>query len=138
MATGKAFIVYPSKGREVREAILATVAKVKEVHPALNLHPWEANDIPGRCLVDPILDQISSAAFVIADVARLNFNVVYEIGFSIGKQKRVILLRNRAIKRDERLARETGIFDTIGYFDTQTRTNSLNISSDSVILQRFH
>jgi len=67
--------------------------------------------------VDPILDQISSAAFVVADVSRLNFNVVYEVGFSIGKQKRVILLRNRAIKRDERLARETGIFDTLGYFD---------------------
>src|SRR5207249_10912818 len=127
MAIGNVFIAYPSNVREVREAIMGTVAKVKEVHPALNLHPWQANDIPGRCLVDPILDQISSAAFVVADVSRLNFNVVYEVGFSIGKQKRVILLRNRAIRRDERLARETGIFDTIGYFTTQTRTNSLDI-----------
>jgi len=117
MATGAAFIAYPLSIYEVREAILATVTKVKNLQPALKLHPWEANDVPGRCLVDPILEQISSAAFVIADVSRLNFNVVYEVGFSIGKQKRVILLRNRAIKRDERLVRETGIFDTIGYHD---------------------
>jgi hypothetical protein len=117
MATGKAFMVYPSSGREVREAILATIGKVKQLQPSLKLHPWEANDTPGRCLVDPTLEEISNAAFVVADISRLNFNVVYEVGFSIGKQKRVILLRNRAIKRDERLARETGIFDTIGYHD---------------------
>ena len=117
MATGKAFIAYPSNLREVRDAVAGTVSKIKNVHPALTLHPWEANDIPGRCLVDPILETIATADFVIADISRLNFNVVYEVGFSIGKRKRVILLRNKAIKRDERLARETGIFDTIGYQD---------------------
>jgi len=117
VATGKAFIAYPSNLREVRDAVAGTVSKIKSVHPALTLHPWEANDIPGRCLVDPILETIATADFVIADISRLNFNVVYEVGFSIGKRKRVILLRNKAIKRDERLARETGIFDTIGYQD---------------------
>ena len=117
MAIGTAFVAYPLNVHEVREAILATVGRVRNLQPGLKLHPWEANDVPGRCLVDPILEEISSAAFVVADVSRLNFNVVYEVGFSIGKQKRVILLRNRAIKRDERLARETGIFDTIGYQD---------------------
>lgn len=91
MATGKAFIAYPSSAREVREAILATVSKLKSLQPSLKLHPWEANDVPGRCLVDPILESISTADFIIADISRLNFNVVYEIGFAIGKQKRVIL-----------------------------------------------
>src|SRR5437660_1046159 len=117
MATGKAFIAYPFNVREVRDAVGGTVSKIKNVHPLLTLHPWEANDIPGRCLVDPILETIGTADFVIADISRLNFNVVYEVGFSIGKRKRVILLRNKAIKRDERLAREAGIFDTIGYQD---------------------
>jgi hypothetical protein len=117
MASGKAFIAYPASAREVREAVLATIAKVKNIQPSLKLQPWESNDTPGRCLVDPILQNISDADFVVADISRLNFNVVYEVGFSIGKQKRVFLLRNRAIKRDERLVRETGIFDTMGYYD---------------------
>jgi hypothetical protein len=115
VAIGTAFVAYPSNVREVREAILATVSRVGNLQRGLQLRPWEANDVPGKCLVDPILEEISNATFVVADISRLNFNVVYEVGFSIGKQKRVILLRNRAIKRDERLARETGIFDTIGY-----------------------
>jgi hypothetical protein len=117
MAAGKAFIAYPSNLREVKDAIAATTVKVKKLHPTLQLHPWEANDVPGRCLVDPIVDTIIASDFVVADISRLNFNVVYEVGFAIGKRKRVILLRNKAIRRDERLARETGIFDTIGYQD---------------------
>ncbi len=67
--------------------------------------------------VDPVLDEIESASFVVADITRLNFNVAYEVGFSIGKNKRVVLSRNTTVARDERLARETGIFDTIGYLD---------------------
>src|SRR5947209_3364089 len=117
MATGKAFIAYPSNLREVKDAIAATTVKIKKLQPTLQLHPWEPNDIPGRCLVDPIVDTIIACDFVVADISRLNFNVVYEVGFAIGKRKRVILLRNKAIKRDERLSRETGIFDTIGYQD---------------------
>jgi hypothetical protein len=117
MAIGKAFIAYPSSLREVREAISATVRKAKSLQPALKLQTWEANDVPGRCLVDPVLEEIASAAFVVADITRLNFNVAYEVGFSIGKNKRVILARNTAVARDDRLVRETGIFDTIGYVD---------------------
>ena len=114
-----AFIAYPSSLREVRDSILATVGKAKQIQPSLTLHPWEANDIAGRCLVDPILEAIETADFVVADVSRLNFNVVYEVGFSVGKQRRVVLLKNRAIKRDDRLALETGIFDTMGYTNTR-------------------
>jgi hypothetical protein len=111
VAAGTAFVAYP---REVRETIRATVAKINAGRAGLALHSWEANDVPGRCLIDPILEKISTADFIAADISRLNFNVVYEVGFAIGKKKRAILLRNSAIKRDERQARETGIFDTIG------------------------
>jgi hypothetical protein len=127
-----AFLAYPSSLREVRDAILATVQKAKQLQPSLNLHPWEANDIAGRCLVDPTLDAIETADFVVADVSRLNFNVVYEVGFSVGKHRRVILLRNKAIKRDERLALETGIFDTMGY---QEYSNSEELAKYLVQLQ---
>jgi hypothetical protein len=128
------FIAYPSSVREIRDAIIATVEKAKKLQPSLTLHPWEANDIAGRCLVDPILQKIATADFIVADVSRLNFNVVYEVGFSVGKHKRVILLRNRAIKRDERLALEAGIFDTMGY---QQYSNSEELAKNLIDLQDF-
>src|ERR1017187_5575887 len=109
-----AFIAYPYAAKEVRETIDVTVASVKKLRPSLVLKPWEATDVVGRCLIDPILQTIDEAVFVVADISKLNFNVAYEIGFSIGRHKRVVLIRNRAIRADERLAMETGIFDTIG------------------------
>jgi hypothetical protein len=110
-----AFVAYPFNPREVRETVTATVEKLKQLRPSLVLQPWEANDIAGRCLVDPILEKIQDADFVVADISQLNFNVIYEIGFSIGKHKRVVLIKNRNLKGNDRLISETGIFDTIGY-----------------------
>ena len=120
-----AFVAYPFNPREVRDAVAATVEKLKQLRPSLVLHPWEANDIPGRCLVDPILDKIRDADFIVADISQLNFNVIYEIRFSIGKHKRVVLIKNRNLKDNDRLARETGIFDTIGY---QAYSNSEDLA----------
>lgn len=79
------------------------------------LQSWEANDIAGHCLIDPIKEQIESGDFLIADITAPNFNVFFEIGYAIGKQKRVLLLVNAAIKRDSALLREIGLFETLGY-----------------------
>jgi hypothetical protein len=42
---------------------------------------------------------------------------VYEIGFSIGSRKRAYLIRHQASTGDKALAREAGIFDTLGYHE---------------------
>ena len=81
---------------------------------AWELVPWEANDVAGYCLTDPVLERIGSADIILADITRLNFNVTYEIGYAIGKQKRVYLVRNKALTPDDKLVREVGIFDTLG------------------------
>jgi hypothetical protein len=110
-----AFLAYPSNVSEVVDTMRAVLQKIPFTHPSLTLHGWEANDIAGRCLVDPILDKIETVDFIVADITHLNFNVVYEIGYAIGKRKRTILIRNKTIRGDDKLARDTGIFDTIGY-----------------------
>jgi hypothetical protein len=111
-----AFIAFPVSPPQIGETVRETIKILRTSKPGLTLHSWEANDIAGRCLVDPIVQEIVERDFVIADISKLNFNVVYEIGFAIGKNKRVFLLKNKAIRSDDRLAREVGIFDTIGYF----------------------
>ncbi|MGA8477755.1 MAG: hypothetical protein WB696_07340 [Chthoniobacterales bacterium] len=78
------------------------------------LTPWESSDIAGYCLTDPILESIKVSDLLVADVTRLNFNVTYEIGYAIGREKRVFLICNKSIIRDEALIREVGIFDTLG------------------------
>ena len=52
-----------------------------------------------------------------------NFNVVYEIGFAIGSQKRTVLIKNKNIDSDDRTIKEVGIFDTLGYQEYNNGTD---------------
>jgi hypothetical protein len=122
----KAFVAYPYSPSQIRETLTESIKKAWTLKPSLTLEAWENNDIPGRCLVDPIREKIVEADFVVADISKLNFNVVYEIGFSIGKHKRVFLIKNRALREDDRLTREVGIFDTVGYF-SYLNSNDLSV-----------
>jgi len=64
--------------------------------------------------------------FLVADISVLNFNVTYEIGYAIGKRKRILLTKNKSIKEGTLTIREVGIFDTLGYSEYQ---NSAELSN---------
>jgi nucleoside 2-deoxyribosyltransferase len=43
------------------------------------------------------LENIDESALIVADVTFLNLNVVYEIGYAIGKKKRAFLVRSSTL-----------------------------------------
>lgn len=107
-----AFYAYPSDPPAVGQMIRSAKEKV---NPALcEISIWEENDVAGYPLISPILTHIDQAEVLLADISKLNFNVTFEIGYSIAKGKRVFLTRNSGLKRDP-LIDLVGIFDTIGY-----------------------
>jgi hypothetical protein len=81
----------------------------------LAIHMWEENDISGRALTDPIFEQIATSGVLIADITTMNFNVTFEIGYAIGRGRRVHLVRNANFKNDRDLTGKIGIFDTLGF-----------------------
>lgn len=109
------FTAYPSSPFSIGSTIRAALDIPRTDAEAPRLTTWEENDIAGRFIVDPILAQIDGADVLVADITRLNFNVVFEVGYSIGKRKRDYLVRNVAITGADDLVREVGIFDTLGY-----------------------
>ena len=109
------FAAYPQNLQEVRDTLGQLPQEVKRRHIPIEVHTWENNDIAGQCLIDPIIEKITSSDFLIADITRLNFNVIYEIGYAIAKGKRVVLLQHKAIRQQTELMRELGLFDTIGW-----------------------
>lgn len=115
MNTLTGFIAYPSVpttiGTVISSALLSLVPNNSQIH----LDSWPENDIAGRFLVDPILQNIKGSDVLIADITYLNFNVVFEIGYAIGRKKRLFLIRNASLEGSDDLVREVGIFDTLGY-----------------------
>lgn len=56
---------------------------------------------------------------MIADVTSLNLNLMFEIGFALGLELPVLLIRDPSFLRDTRQFAELGMFDTIRYLDFQ-------------------
>ena len=108
------FVAYPSMPKLIGTEVNAALKRLKACGTT-GIKSWEENDIAGRFLVQPILDKISSSQVLIADVSTLNFNVAFEIGYAIGKSKRVLLVKNTLVQSDFALFSKLGIFDTLGY-----------------------
>jgi hypothetical protein len=113
MATS--FLAYPSQPVEVGTAIRSALNILQNEMRLDGYHGWEQNEIAGAFIVDPIFQQIEQRDFLTADINKLNFNVVYEIGYAVGARKRVLLVRNTTIQGDDSLIKEVGLFDTLGY-----------------------
>lgn len=111
-----AFVAYTGRDSNLSNTLLTGVRKANAVHGCpVRYEPWEFNDISGKALISPIIEGIDASPFVVADITYLNLNVVYEVGFAIGRKKKVLLLRNGGIEGDRGVAKAVGIFDTIGY-----------------------
>ena len=113
--TPRAFVAYTARDSSLATIISAGVAKANALTRRIRYTPWEMNDVAGHPLTSPILEGIDSSEYIVADITYLNPNVVYEIGFAIGKQKRAFLIRRRGIDGDKKVAQAAGIFDTLGY-----------------------
>ena len=103
-----AFVAYSSHEPAIEQLIGNAVHVANGKDNRLRYESWVYNDIPGNPLISPIIDRIHDSAFIIADITTLNLNVVYEIGFAIGRQKRAYLIRHQGSAGDKAVAREAG------------------------------
>jgi hypothetical protein len=111
----KAFVAYPSSTAIVVDTIRETIARSKNISPEISLSPWEETEVAGRFIATEILREIDGSEILVADISRLNFNVAYEIGYAIGRGKRVLLTKHRAVQDHSPTIQQVGIFDTLGY-----------------------
>lgn len=106
----KAFFAYPG----TPPALGATIERAL-IGRHSNIQSWRALDIAGHFIPTEVEDGIDDVGFLVADVTFLNFNVLYEVGYAIGRGKRVFPVRNRSFEETAPTIRELGIFDSVGY-----------------------
>lgn len=117
MPKQQVFVAYSSRDAALSGGIIDAVRRANALPLPVMFEPWVFNDIAGAPVISPILAKIDEFPFVVADITYLNLNVVYEIGFAIGRGKRAFLVRNRTIEGDKTLVNAVGIFDTLGYHE---------------------
>src|ERR1700704_6605596 len=96
-ARQKVFVAYPSRDRALADGIVDAVRRANALTLPVIFEPWLFNDVAGTSLISPILEKIDESPFMVADITYLNLNVIYEIGFAIGRGKRAFLVKNKNI-----------------------------------------
>lgn len=119
------FFAYPAQPSDIGVTVESAIKILKVNHNGI-IQSWTALDIPGHFIAGEVLSAIDNADYVVADISVLNFNVTYEVGYAIGRGKRILLCKNKAIVEANPTIREVGIFDTIGYHEYE---NSSDLSA---------
>lgn len=115
----KGFFAYPANPKQIGFTIEEAIHKLKESSSNYSIESWKALDIVGSFISSKVLNGIDDSDFLVADITKLNFNVTYEVGYAIGKQKKILLTKNSSINGGSPSISEVGIFDTLGYKEYQ-------------------
>ncbi|CAA9376931.1 MAG: hypothetical protein AVDCRST_MAG93-8893, partial [uncultured Chloroflexia bacterium] len=111
----RVFVAYPSEPARLKSTIGNAVTELTRERFKLQITPWEEMDIPGRFIHDEVMEHIDEAEFVVADITRLNFNVTFEVGYALGRSKRVVLTMNESLSPPTREITQLGIYDNLGH-----------------------
>jgi len=117
------FFAYPSKPASIPEIVKSAVDKINNSQEC-QIKRWQEFAISGKIIIDVICSEINDAGLFIADLTGANPNVLFELGYAIGRNKRVWLLLDTSIEESKNLFDQLRILTTIGY---APYSNSQNI-----------
>ncbi|MCS3393572.1 nucleoside 2-deoxyribosyltransferase [Burkholderia thailandensis] len=112
-----AFFAYASDPPSIGTTIEQTSRNIAARTGRTTFRTWRSLDICGYFIANQVLSDIDNHEVLVADITRLNFNVLYEIGYAIGKGKPIFAVKNSSLAVEDISLLELGIFDTIGYLE---------------------
>ncbi|MCK4241856.1 MAG: hypothetical protein KAX30_09560, partial [Candidatus Atribacteria bacterium] len=108
------FFAYPSRPASIPETIKRAVNKINKAQEC-HIKTWQECAITGKFIIDVICREIDNADLFIADLTWANPNVLFELGYAIGKRKRVWLLLDSSFTESKNLFDQLRILTTVGY-----------------------
>ncbi len=115
MVSGVALFAYPSELSEIGWAILAALGARDKKRPPVIITPWPKIPNVGLRLDDTLREKIDGSGCLIADITFPNFNVYYELGYAIGRDKPIFPTLNSTFEHAKKAIIQLGLLDTVGY-----------------------
>lgn len=98
------FFAYQSKRKPNDENINAINRAKKEFNKKPQkyyIKTWEDYVENGKIIGKVVVDAIEKADAFACDVSSLNFNVLFELGFAVGKRKQIYIFLNKSLQNSE-------------------------------------
>jgi hypothetical protein len=119
IATAEGVFLYPSDPEPIAYAIEAASTLLAQWNDKQQWLTWRDFKTAGQIVFCGICKHMRFSGAIVADVTTLNFNLMFEIGFALGLELPLALIRDTSFKRDERDFKDLGILENVGYLDFQ-------------------
>jgi hypothetical protein len=108
------FFAYGSSPFSIPTTIREAIEQINKTHHTI-LTSWESLEVGGRYIVRTVCDAIDDADFFCADITTINPNVMFELGFAIGRDKRIWLVRDDSYVDAKAEFEQLRLLTTVGY-----------------------
>ena len=108
------FFAFASQPEDLGATIGSGIKMYRDRSGEFDIMPWTDLKVSGELVWKKILSEIDHRPFFLADVSTLNPNVTYEMGYAIGRERKLRFVLNNKLKDDSDRS-NIGIFDVLGY-----------------------
>lgn len=108
------FFGYPWQPRTLSETLARAAGKISATG-LVTTKTWEDLSVSGKVIIDVIAKEIRQASLSVFDVTDLNQNVLFELGYAIGSNRKVWLVRDDSRSDSNKQFRQLRILTTVGY-----------------------
>ncbi len=122
VATSDGFFLYPAQPPIIANTIESAIQDLRIRTGSSAWLSWKDLGVSGQIIFCQVCKAIRFSRLVVADVTTLNFNLLFEIGYSVGVGIPVLPIRDTSYSKDNRSFDELGLLDTLGYLDYQNST----------------
>lgn len=109
------FIGYAKADVNVRESMGSAADKLAELAETRNVVTWEDLHVDGKLIINDVLQAIDNSQLGIFDVTSMNENVLFELGYTVGQGKSVVITKDGDNLDSDKLFREFALLTTTGY-----------------------
>lgn len=121
----KGFFAYSANPQYAGQCIEEAVVKINQ-SGFCNVKTWTKLKIGGRIIIKSILDEINNSDFFCADLTGMNPNVLFELGYAIGKGLPIWLIFDTSIIDSLKKFKELQFLSTVGYRNYTNTTSIIN------------
>jgi len=108
------FFAYPSRPGTIPEAMNAAIEAINR-GAQIRVNSWEDCRVSGKLIIDEICRSIQLADIFLADLTGINPNVMFELGYAIGRGKRTWLVLDTTLADSKREYDQLELLTTVGY-----------------------
>ncbi len=119
------FYAYPALPKDIAESIESSIEEVNRGE-VLKIVGWKDLHTVGKMLIDSIVAKIDEADLFACDLTALNLNVLFELGYAIGRGKRLWISVSETVDPDQRGVRKIDTLVPVGHSRYFNRVQLVN------------